>query len=120
MPRKKAAPINYEVTLASGPQQAEVAAWGWSQEGDVWVTQGKCPRCQHTVTKSLGYVTALLPSRFDLPGEQLVAESYATASGKVLLMPKPPRKVKVFCNCNVEHASGKKGCGFWAQDIPGP
>ncbi len=122
MPRKKAAPgpTPYEVTLATDHQRAQIAAWGWSREGDGWVTQGQCPRCHHTVTKSLGYVTTRLPSSFGLPGERLMAESSATPSGKVLLMPGPPRKVKVFCNCDTEHAPGKQGCGFWAQDIPGP
>lgn len=122
MPHQKAAPepLKYEVTLATGQQQAQVAAWGWSRGGDGWITRGPCPRCHHTVTKSLGYVTALLPRAFGLPGERLMAESSATPSGKVLLMPSLPKKVKLFCNCDVEHAPGKQGCGFWVQDIPGP
>lgn len=113
------APVEYEDVQATSTQRAEVDSWGWESTSDGWVKRGACPRCGHPIIKTLQRVNFALSDSFDLPID-MVAESHAGRSGKAALLPAAPRKVKVFCNCSAKHDDGKKGCGFYVFDIPGP
>lgn len=112
-------PIDYEDIRATNAQWAEVASWGWEPEGNGWVKRGPCPRCGDKITKTLERVSFVLPASFNLAPD-MVAESYAGASGKAALFPTVPHTVKVFCNCSTIHQDGHNGCGFYVFDVPGP
>jgi hypothetical protein len=63
----------------------------WEDQGEAWVLQGHCPRCDHPMNKELVFDTYAL-------------ETVRGQSDRVVVM----------CNCSHDHPgrpTGKSGCG---------
>ena len=105
--------VPYALEEGDSRQAAEVQAWGWKLDGDDWVKTGLCPRCLHPISKRL-VMTSYLVRPVG------IEEEPGTPAHRPSRPPVPPGTVMVFCDCNVQHADGKSGCGFYVKGVAGP